>query len=421
MSPMRVSVVIPCLNEAESIEVCVRRARKVLREGRIAGEVLVVDNGSDDGSGGLARAAGAKVVEEPRRGYGQAYLAGFAAARGEYVVMIDADLTYDFDEIPRFVQELDDGADLVMGNRMSAVEPGAMTLLSRIGNPLLSNFLNLLFRTPVGDAHCGMRALRRDVLSTLALRATGMELASEMVIRAAKAELDIRELPIALRRRGGTSKLAPVRDGWRHLRLMLMYNPTFLFLLPGVLFALSGTALIALVFAHASLFGRAFFIHTLIGGSLLVIVGTQLFGFGLCGRAYAVFHLGDRDPWLERTSMRFRLEHGLMVGVALMSAAAALVALILSAWIARGLGNLAQERVTVLAATLFIVGIQVFFTSFLLSIIGLRRPERLVQVPQPVAAGAPSTPLAGATRTRPAFAYRASTRPRTSKSAGTTA
>ncbi len=143
------------------------------------------------------------MVEEPRRGYGSAYLAGFAAARGDYIVMIDADLTYDFEEIPRFVRELDGGAELVMGNRMQAVEPGAMSMLSRIGNPLLSGFLNLLFRTPVRDAHCGMRALRRDVLPALALQATGMELASEMVIRAAKGGLEIRELPIALHPRGG--------------------------------------------------------------------------------------------------------------------------------------------------------------------------------------------------------------------------
>jgi glycosyltransferase involved in cell wall biosynthesis len=379
-SPARVSVLIPCLNEAQSIQECVRTARRVLRENWITGEVVVVDNGSDDGSGDLARAAGARVVEEPRRGYGNAYLAGFAAALGDYIVMIDADMTYDFDEIPRFVRQLDEGAQLVMGNRMRAVEPGAMSLLSRIGNPLLSGFLNLLFRTPIRDAHCGMRAFRRDILPTLELRATGMELASEMVIRATRANLEIRELPIALRRRGGTSKLVPFRDGWRHLRLMLLHNPTFLFLLPGTLFGFIGTTVVALVFAHASLFGRAFFIHTLIGGSLLLIVGTQLFGFGLCGRAYAVNHLGDRDPWLERNIQRFRLEQGLMLGLGLMSAGLALGAVVVSHWIARGLGSLSQERVSILAATLVIVGIQIFFTSFLLSIIGLRRQDTVADV-----------------------------------------
>jgi glycosyltransferase involved in cell wall biosynthesis len=370
---LRVSVVIPCLNEADSIADCVRAANRVLWEHRIRGEVLVVDNGSIDDSANLARLAGATVIAEPRRGYGSAYMAGFAAARGEYIVMIDADLTYDFDEIPQFVRELDAGAALVMGNRMRAVDPGAMSALSRIGNPALSGFLNLLFRTPVGDAHCGMRALRRDVLPTLALQATGMEFASEMVIRATRANLDMRELPIALHRRGGESKLSPFRDGWRHLRLMLVYHPSFLFFLPGVVAGALGVVLMALVFAHASLFGRAFYVHTLIAGSLLVVIGTQLFGFGLCGRQYAVYQLGDRDALLERAGKRIKLEHGLLLGLAVMVGGLALGGLIVGRWLAHGLGGLAEERLAILAATLLIVGVQVFFTSFLLSLIGLRR------------------------------------------------
>src|SRR5438876_3596796 len=202
----RVSVVIPCLNEAENIVECVDRAFETLAAHRIPGEVIVVDNGSEDKSAEMARGAGATVIDEPRRGYGSAYLAGFAAARGDYVVMIDADLTYDFEEIPRFVHELDEGAELVMGNRLNSVQPGAMSWLSRLGNPLLSGLLNLLYRTPVGDAHCGMRAFRRDLLPALDLQSTGMEFASEMVIRASRAGLDIREFPIALHPRGGAAK-----------------------------------------------------------------------------------------------------------------------------------------------------------------------------------------------------------------------
>jgi glycosyltransferase involved in cell wall biosynthesis len=371
-----VSVVIPCLNEAESIGQCVNAAQRVLDEHGLSGEVLVVDNASEDASATLARLAGARVVSEPRRGYGSAYLAGFAAARGDYIVMIDADLTYDFEEIPRFIQELDGGAELVMGNRMEGVDPGAMSFLSRIGNPLLSGFLNLLFRTPVGDAHCGMRAVRRDVLPELALQATGMELASEMVIRAARRGLRIRELPIALHQREGESKLSPFRDGWRHLRLMLVYHPNFLFLFPGVLVGAVGVLLMLLVFAHASLFGHVFYIHTLIGGSLLLVVGTQLVGFGLCGRSYAVYQLGDRDELFERVGRRVRLEHGLLLGLGLMAGGLALGAVIVGRWVSHGLGSLSQERVTILAATLIIVGVQAFFTSFLLSLIGLRRRGR---------------------------------------------
>jgi hypothetical protein len=200
-----------------------------------------------------------------------------------------------------------------------------------------------------------------------------MELASEMVIRAARSGLDIRELPIALHPREGESKLSPFRDGWRHLRLMLVYHPNFLFLLPGVLLGAVGVLLMGLVFAGASLFGHFFYIHTLIGGSLLVIVGTQLLGFGMCGRSYAVHQLGDHDPWFEEMGKRVRLEHGLLLGLALMAAGFGLGAVVVGHWIARGLGSLADERITVLAATFVIVGVQAFFTSFLLSLIGLRR------------------------------------------------
>jgi glycosyltransferase involved in cell wall biosynthesis len=215
----RVSVVIPCLNEAESIARCVSLALASLRDDRIRGEVVVVDNGSDDGSGPLARAAGAIVVEEPVRGYGNAYLAGFAAVSGEYVVMVDADLAHHLGDVGRFVRELDGGAELVMGDRMDNIQPGAMPWLNRhVGNPLLSGFLNLLFATGVRDVHCGMRAVRRDVLPRLDLRADGMEFASEMVIRAAQEKLKIRQLAVELRPRAGRSKLAPLRDGRRHLR-----------------------------------------------------------------------------------------------------------------------------------------------------------------------------------------------------------
>jgi glycosyltransferase involved in cell wall biosynthesis len=369
-----VSVVIPCLNEAESIEACVTSARRVLYRNGISGEVIVVDNGSEDGSAELARMAGAAVVEEPRRGYGNAYRAGFAAARGEYVVMIDADLTYDFAEIPRFVAALDDGAEFVMGNRMDGIQPGAMPLLSRLGNPLLSRFLNLLYRTPARDVYCGLRAFRRDVLPALDLHGRGMELASEMVIRAAKARLTIAELPIALHQREGESKLSPLRDGWRGMVLMLLHNPTFLFVLPGLAVGALGAMLMSLVFAHASLFGRAYYVHTLIGGSMLVVVGTQLIGFGLCGRAYAVYQLGDRDRWLEGLGARIRLEHGLVLALALIAAGTGLGGAIVGKWAAHGLGSLSEARLAILAATLLIVGVQVFFTSFMLSVVGLRRP-----------------------------------------------
>jgi glycosyltransferase involved in cell wall biosynthesis len=369
-----VSVVIPCLNEAENIQACVRAAHQALSASGIAGEVLVVDNASEDDSSALAQAAGARVVSEPRRGYGSAYLAGFDAAQGRYIVMADADLTYDFKEIPRFVAELEAGAELVMGDRMDNIQPGAMPWHHRyIGNPILTGLLNLFFRTGVKDAHCGMRALRRDVLERLDLRTTGMEFASEMVIRAAKQKLRIAEFPIEYHPRGGESKLSSFRDGWRHLRFLLVHSPTHLFIVPGALLASLGTAIVVLVGSGLDLFGRAWGIHALIGGALLMIVGTQVVALGLCAHAYGTYFMNERDPWFDHMRARFRLEHGLLLGGVFMLIGAIMGIVILVTWISHGFGSLADEHLAVIAASLVIVGIQIFFSSFLLSILGLRR------------------------------------------------
>jgi glycosyltransferase involved in cell wall biosynthesis len=372
---MRVSVVIPCLNEAETIAECVRQARSALDANGIDGEVLVVDNGSTDGSGELAREAGAVVVDEPRRGYGSAYLAGLAVAHGDYIVMVDADLTYDFGEIPHFVQELDRGAQLVMGNRMQSIEPGAMPLLSRIGNPLLSGFLNVLHRTNVHDAHCGMRALRRDIVPVLNLRTVGMEFASEMVIRATREHLDVREIPIALHPRVGESKLSPFRDGWRHLRLILVYNPTFLFIIPGLVMLAVGSIIAILVFLEVPVFGRNLLVHSLIFGCLLILIGVQAIGLGLCARAFGVYFIGEQDRLFRRLRAKLRLEHGLALALLVLVGGLALAGIVIGKWAAAGFGTLREERLAILAFTVIAVAAQIFFTSFLVSIIGLRRPR----------------------------------------------
>ena len=373
----RVSVVIPCLNEADNIVACVTRARAVLAENGISGEVIVADNASDDGSRELAKDAGALVVHEPRRGYGSAYLAGFAAARGDYVVMADADLTYDWNEIPRFIARLDDGAQLVMGDRMDNIHPGAMPWLHRyVGNPILSGILNLFFRTGVRDAHCGMRAFRRDILPVLDLRTTGMEFASEMVIRASKERLDIRQIPIEYHPRGGESKLSSFRDGWRHLRFLLVHSPTHLFLVPGIVMLVLGSLISIASIAQIDVFGREWQLHSMIGGALLMIVGTQIGAMGLCAHAYGMYFMGDKDPWFERMRARFRLEHGLLLGGGVFTAGLVAAAVIVVKWAQRGFGVLSEERLAVLAAALMIIGVQVFFSSFLLSILGLRRRSR---------------------------------------------
>jgi glycosyltransferase involved in cell wall biosynthesis len=373
---LTITVVIPCLNEAANIERCVTWALTTMAEHGIDGEVVVADNDSDDDSATLAFAAGARVVHERRRGYGNAYMAGFAAARGRYVLMADADLTYDFGEIPRFLAELEAGADLVMGDRMDGIQPGAMPWLHRyIGNPVLSGTLNFFFRTGVRDAHCGMRAFRRAALETLELRTTGMEFASEMVIRAAKAKLEIRQLPITYHPRGGVSKLSSFRDGWRHLRFLLVHSPTHLFAIPGALMLLAGVLVGLVSLSGIDILGREWQLHSMIAGSLLAVVGTQVLGLGLCAHAYGRYFMGEREAWFDRMRARYRLEHGLALGGAILLAGLVIATTILVTWIDRGFGALSEERLAVAAATLITVGLQVVFSSFLLSILGLRRRD----------------------------------------------
>jgi hypothetical protein len=233
--------------------------------------------------------------------------------------------------------------------------------------------LNLFFRTGVSDAHCGMRALRRAALPALDLRTTGMEFASEMVIRAAKERLDIRELEIEYHPRGGESKLSSFRDGWRHLRFLLVHSPLHLFMLPALAMLLAGLLVTAAVVARLDVFGRTWDLHALIAGSLLMIVGVQVLSLGLCAHAYGRYFMNERDAWFDRMRARFRLEHGLLAGGAILLTGAAGVAAIVVSWAQRGFGELAEQRLAVLAATLIVIGMQVFFASFLLSILGLRR------------------------------------------------
>jgi glycosyltransferase involved in cell wall biosynthesis len=372
-----VSVVIPCLNEEASISACVSSALAALSAAQLAGEVIVVDNASEDRSAELAEAAGARVVSEPRRGYGSAYLAGFAAARGDAVVMADADMTYDFGDIPRFLALIDQGADMVVGDRMDDIQPGAMPWLHRyIGNPLLSGFLNLLFRTGVRDAHCGMRAFRRSVLPELDLRTTGMEFASEMVIRAAKVKLDIAQLPITYHPREGQSKLSSFRDGWRHLRFLLVHSPVYLFVLPGLVMFLLGCIASGITLGRIDIFGRDWQMHTLIAGSLLEIIGVQVIGLGLCAQAYATYFMSDGGRWFSAARSRVKLEHGLLLGTVTGLIGVGLAAGVVARWIHNGFGALAEEEQALVAASLMIIGVQIFFTSFLLSILGLRRTDR---------------------------------------------
>jgi hypothetical protein len=384
---IELSVVIPCLNEAQSIRSVITKARETMDREGIDGEVVVVDNGSTDESAELAAEAGARVVHEPRRGYGSAYLAGFEAARGAYILMGDADDTYDFTQIGRFLTQLRDGADLVMGNRMPGLRPGSMPRLHRyVGNPLLTGLLNLFFRTGVSDAHCGMRAFRRDLLPALDLKTTGMEFASEQVIRSSKLGLEIREVDIEYHPRKGESKLSSFGDGWRHLRFLLVHSPTWLFVVPGAILAGLGLLGVVVVMTEIELFGREWQLHALIASVSLVVVGAQILQIGVFSRAFAMYYLGERDRLLDMARRRLRLEHGLLFGAGLLLIGLVIAGVVLVDWLQRGLGELSDERVALIGLMLILLGLQAVFGAFFLSILGLRRRPH-VEEPD---AGAPS-------------------------------
>ncbi len=379
---LEVSVVLPCLNEAETVGTCVTTALDTLARLGIPGEVVVVDNGSEDGSPEIARQAGARVVSEPRRGYGNALRRGAEEARAPFIVMADADDSYDLSELGRFVDGLRSGADLVMGSRrLGRIEPGAMPWLHhRVGNPLLSGILNLFFKGQVSDAHCGMRALTRDAYRKMKVSATGMEFASEMVAKAALANMRIVDVPITLRRDGRAAHgphLRPWRDGWRHLRYMLLMSPTWLFLIPGAIFIVLGAIpLVALGSGPVTISGLTFDYHYMIVGSLLTILGFQVLMTGLFAKAYCHgARLYAADPILETLRRHFNLERGILVGAVLFAAGFALDARILIQWLQSGMGQLNAIRPATQASTLMIIGAQTVFASFFLSILWLIRPQ----------------------------------------------
>ncbi len=378
-----ISVVIPCLNEQTTIASCVGKAASALRDMGAAGEVLVVDNGSTDESAARAEAAGARLVREPRRGYGQAYLAGLAAARGRYLVMGDADDTYDFSGLKGFVEPLRAGSDMVMGTRIKGrIEPGAMPWHHRyVGVPALTGLLNMMFGAGISDAHCGMRSITRAALQPLNLRSTGMEFASEMIIKAARARLKIAEIPITLHRGGrpGRPHLRSFRDGWRHLKMMFMLSPTHLFVIPGAALLALGAALM-LITGFAPLHVGSFLVdyHWMILGSLMVVLGFNILNIGFFARIFALTEgFESRDPLLERLFSWLNLERGLLAGGALALAGLAINGKILWDWIRMGwsFGGEVRIRPALFALTLTVIGAQLFFSSFFYSILGTaRRP-----------------------------------------------
>jgi glycosyltransferase involved in cell wall biosynthesis len=373
-----VSVVMPCLNEEAAVGVCVERALGALDAMGVRGEVVVVDNGSSDRSAELARAAGARVVAEARRGYGSAYLRGFEEARGRYLVMGDADASYDFGELARFVEPLVAGeCELVIGDRLGGeIRPGAMSWSHRwIGNPVLSGMLRLLFRTRISDSHCGMRAITREAYDRLELRTTGMELASEMVVAALREGLAIRQIPITYHPREGESKLVGARDAWRHVRFMLLYSPSYLFQLPGLLLIAVGSFLVlALAGGPRELFGHRWDYHPLLFGAMALIAGYQLVLFDTFAKVFAAgAGLARPGPWMRAFSKLFTLERGLALGGLALLAGLGLEAKIVLDWIRSGMGEFMAVRGVVIGMVAMVLGLETVFGSFLVSLMLIPR------------------------------------------------
>jgi glycosyltransferase involved in cell wall biosynthesis len=376
---MKISVVIPCLNEEGAVGAVVDEARRGIEASGRSGEVIVVDNGSTDRSAEVAAAHGAVVVSEPERGYGRAYLTGLAHAQGDYVVMGDADGTYPLGELGRFVDSLEHGSDLVLGSRFNGnIHAGAMPWSHRwIGNPILTGMLNRMFGVRVSDAHCGMRAVRRTALDELDLHSKGMEFASEMVFKAFRRKLNVSEVPIDYFPRTGESKLSRFSDAWRHVRFMLLYSPSWLYFLPGAILLVLGLGgMLVLASGPVNVFGRPWQIHTMLAFVAATILGAQIVQLGVFARTYAMTHYGERDALLERLWPRVRLEHGLLAGAAIFLAGAAVLIWIFVEWANAGFGPLRHEYATALGFTLVALGVQIVFGSFFIGVLTMRADPR---------------------------------------------
>lgn len=382
---VEVSIVMPCLNEADTLATCVRKAKRALEERAIAGEVVVADNGSADGSQAIARGLGARVVEVKEKGYGNALMGGIAAARGRYIVMGDADDSYDFADSGRFVEKLREGFDLVQGCRLpwggGTIRPGAMPFLHRwLGNPVLTMLVRSWFRAPVNDVYCGMRGFTRELYDRLEQRCTGMEFATEMIIKSSLQRERIAEIPITLHpdgRKAHPPHLKTFRDGWRTLRFFLMYSPRWLFLVPGFLLVLAGLAGYALAMPGVTIAGVTFDAHTLLFATLAIICGYQSILFAAFTKTFGMAErLMPEDPRMMRLFKIINLERGLLLSVVAMLAGAGLLLAAVDQWRRTGFGRLDYAhtmRFVIPGAALSALGFQTLLSSFFLSILGMAR------------------------------------------------
>lgn len=376
------SIVIPCLNEAQTLGICLHKARSFFEKNRIDGEIIVVDNGSQDGSATVARHHQALVVVEPERGYGSALMAGIRAARSSYIIMGDADDSYDFSDLMPLVNKLEEGYDLVVGNRFrGGIQKNAMPVLHRyLGNPLLSFIGRLFFNTPIRDFHCGLRGLSKKCFDLLQLNATGMEFASEMIVKASLLGLKACEVPVVLYpdKRNKPSHLRTWRDGWRHLRFLLLYSPTWLFFYPGIFLMLLGLVGSGLLLGGPVLIqGKRFDIHTLMYTSGFVVLGFQFISFYLFSRVYGSLYglIPRQEPFIRRFFSWFKLERGILAGGLLLGIGIVLHAKSFLYWKNTGFADLNPVvvlRWVIPSVTLLVLGVQCLLSSFYISLLTIR-------------------------------------------------
>ncbi|MCX5701422.1 MAG: glycosyltransferase family 2 protein [Candidatus Omnitrophica bacterium] len=374
---IELSVVLPCLDEEESIGICIKKIQEVFLNEKINGEIVVADNGSVDKSREIALSFGVKVVLETQKGYGAAYLRGLKEAKGKYIIIADSDNTYDFYDMPKLLSKLREGYDFVIGSRFKGeIHQKAMPWLNRyVGNPILSGMCRLFFRTRLSDIHCGMRAFSLEAYHKMRLMSLGMEFATEMVVAALQNGMKIYEIPIEYYEREGKSKLNPFSDAWRHIRFMLLYCPVWLYFIPGLIGFLLGICLLLLLLKGPFLFlGHYWDIHVMVFASVICVLSYQLLNLGVYAHTFAI---GEGFLKYDRTTMLFQrhftLEKGLIVGVLLFILGLGINTFIFIEWFSKHFGALYRIRESILAMTLLVIGLQTIFSSFFIDLLLLRR------------------------------------------------
>lgn len=369
-----ISIILPCRNEEQALPFCLKNIKETIKKNNLSAEIIVSDS-STDKSPEIAKGENVILVKHDKEGYGTAYLEAFRIAKGKYIFMADADGTYDFGQIPDFIKEIKKGNGLVIGDRLSGkMEKGVMPWQNRyIGTPVLSFMLRLFFGAKIKDSQSGMRAMESETLKKLGLQTTGMEFASEMIIKAIKSNINIKEIPVNYYKRIGKSKLKPFSDAWKHVRFMLLYSPLFLFFVPGlIIFFLGVLSMLWLYFFSPQIFGVKLFYHPMFFSSALIMVGYQLIIFTAFAKIYSITHLKERNEKLEKMFKYITIERASMAGIIVSVVGLVIYFLIFARWISSGFSSLNEIKSSIVALTFIVLGVQTIFSSFMFSILGIK-------------------------------------------------